>query len=238
MKPGITRRTGAARSRGRGVRKNSVAVETRKVEPTLDPAAAIVESAARCFQRWGIARTRIEDIAEDVGIARPHIYRYFESKDAIIHAVILREIRHHHARLTKRFPLDGPAEPLILGCLLSGVFDAAKDSDTAFLVRSDGAPVTAKMLVSSEEIVAETRRHWVPLLEYARARGELRDGVDIAAATQWLTFLEFSYLALPELAPRRAHVAEQFRSFVLPALLRPVAMPEIGDRNDLSRPAR
>src|SRR3546814_12924134 len=49
------------------------------------PADAIVDAAARCFQRWGIARTRIEDIASEVGIVRPHIYRHFESKEAIVH---------------------------------------------------------------------------------------------------------------------------------------------------------
>src|SRR3546814_4881979 len=75
---------------------------------------------------------------------------------AIVHAVVLREIRHHHRRLGKRFPLRGPAEPLILGCLISGIFDAAKDSDTAFLVETDGASLTARMLASrSEEHTSE-----------------------------------------------------------------------------------
>ncbi|HEY9545336.1 MAG TPA: helix-turn-helix domain-containing protein [Solimonas sp.] len=186
------------------------------------PADAIVDAAARCFQRWGIARTRIEDIASEVGIVRPHIYRHFESKEAIVHAVVLREIRHHHRRLGKRFPLRGPAEPLILGCLISGIFDAAKDSDTAFLVETDGASLTARMLASSAAVVAEVSQHWTPLLEYAKQRGELLDGLDIPAATRWLTFLEFSHLALPELTPKRGTLTAQFKCFVIPALLKPL----------------
>jgi len=193
--------------------------QTRKGDPT----SAVVDAAARCFQRWGIARTRIEDIAAEVGMARPHIYRHFESKEAIVHAVVLREIRHHHLRLAQRFPLRGPAEPLILGCLISGIFDAAKDSDTAFLVGADTVSLTAGMLASSEAVVAEVSRHWTPLLEYARKRGELLEGVDIPAATRWLTFLEFSYLALPALTPGRDVLTVQFKSFVLPALLKPAA---------------
>jgi len=185
-----------------------------------DPAGAIVNAAGHCFQKWGIARTRIEDVAEEVGIARPHIYRHFESKEAIVHAVVLREIRHHHLRLAERFPLRGPAEPLILGSLVSGIVDAAQDSDTAFLVRSDGASLTARMLASSEDVVAEVDRHWIPLLEYARRRGELREDVDIAAATRWLSFIEFSYLALPELVPDRGALTSRLKAFVIPALLR------------------
>lgn len=215
------------RARGFGKPAGNAGKKTR--DTARDPAAAIVESAARCFQRWGIARTRIEDIAEDVGIVRPHIYRHFESKEAIVHAVIIREIRHHHARLAQRFALQGPAEPLVLGSLMSGVFDAAQDSDTAFLVRSDGAPITARMLASSEEIVSLIYQHWQPLLEYAQQRGELRDGVDIAAAARWLAFLEFSHLALPELTQNKAALEVQFRSFVLPALLK--AAPATPKRN-------
>lgn len=213
-------RKGARRQAQRLGPRNPPAKVRRTHSVAKTPADAIVDAAAACFQRWGIARTRIEDIAQEVGIARPHIYRHFDSKEAIIHAVVLREIRHHHARLARRFPLRGPSEPLILGCLVSGIFDAARDPDTAFLVCADGAPITAGMLASSPEIVGEVARHWTPLLEYARTRGELRDDVDIPAATRWLSFLEFSHLAVPELTPSREVLIDQFRAFVIPSLLR------------------
>src|SRR5882757_3954329 len=136
-------------------------------EVAADPAAAIVDAAARCFARWGIPRTRVEDIAAEVGIARPHIYRHFASKDAIVHAVVLREIRHHHRRLAKKFPHRGCAADLIVGSLLSGIYDAARDPDMQFLVGDDAAHLTARALTSSPEIVEELRAHWIPLLEYA-----------------------------------------------------------------------
>lgn len=213
----------SSRIRVRGFGTSAAAKQGRKTAAvaTVDPTATIVDAAARCFQRWGIAKTRIEDIAVEVGIARPHIYRHFESKEAIVHAVVLREIQHHHLRLAKQFPLKGPAEPLILGSLISGIFDAAKDSDMAILLDSEGIPLTARLLASSEVVVAEISRHWTPLLEYARTRGELRDDVDIPSATRWLTFLEFSHLSLPELTPKRSALIAQFKSFVIPVLLQP-----------------
>jgi AcrR family transcriptional regulator len=188
-------------------------------DPALanDPAAAIVEAAARCFARWGIPRTRVEDIAVEVGIARPHIYRHFASKDAIVHAVVLRQIRHHHRRLAERFPHQGPAADLIIGSLISGIRETAADPDMKFLVGA--AHVTAQSLTSSPEIVAELRTHWTPLLEYARGRGELRDGLDIAKAARWLVFVQFSYLALPEMVPPPPELDDELRRFVLPALI-------------------
>ena len=208
-------------SLGRSKRRTTTFGAATQPYPELsdDPAAAIIKAAATCFARWGIARTRVEDIATEVGIARPHIYRHFASKDAIVHGVVLQEIRHHHRRLAERFPHDGPAIDLIIGSLLSGIYDTVDDPYIPFLVGAEGANVTARSLTSSPEVLAELRTHWLPLLEYARGRGELRAGVDPAKAARWLIHLQFSYLALPEMVPPPAELEEELRTFVLPAIV-------------------
>ena len=215
---------GTARTWGTGMERQTATL-TEPINSVLslnpDPPTAIIEAAARCFARWGIQRTRVEDIAIEVGIARPHIYRYFASKDAIVHAVVLREIRHHHRRLADRFPHQGPAADLIIGSLISGIRDTANDPDMPFLVGGDGANVTARSLTSSPEILAELRTHWVPLLEYARKRGELRAGLDVDKAARFLIHTQLSYLALPEMAPPPAELEEDLRAFILPALIAP-----------------
>lgn len=189
----------------------------RKRRRPGEPAQAIVAAAESCFSRWGIQRTRVEDIAAEAGVPRPHVYRHFASKEAIVHAVVLRAIRRHHERLAERFPIEGPAAPLILGTLVSGVTDAAEDVQS--LTREDSAQLTARSLADSPEIVAALRAHWEPVLEHARQRGELREGIDIDATTRWLVFVQFSFLALPRIGDP-APVEDDLRRFVLPALLR------------------
>jgi AcrR family transcriptional regulator len=183
-----------------------------------DYTEAIVDAAGRCFARSGVDQTRVEDIAAEVGIARPNIYRYFASKDAILHAVVLNQMAKHQAMLAERFPFEGPAADIIIGWLVGGVYDAAPEA--VALTRSGSTRITARELASSPEILDFIRRHWEPLLEYAHRRGELRPGVDVEAAAKWLMFLQFSYLALPELTPRRAELESELRAFVLPGLVR------------------
>jgi AcrR family transcriptional regulator len=209
----------APQPRGKRRTATLTPLSTPALTVSEDPAAAIVDAAARCFARWGIARTRVEDIASEVGIARPHIYRHFASKDAIIHAVVLRQIRQHHRRLAERFPHRGPASDLIIGSLLSGIRETADDPETAFLVDAEGSNLTARSLTTSPEVLAELRMHWIPLLEYARERGELRDDLDVEKAARWLAFVQFSYLALPEMVSSPADLEAELRAFVLPALL-------------------
>jgi AcrR family transcriptional regulator len=190
----------------------------RKPIPAAEAQDAIVEAAAECFARLGIERTRIEDIAQRAGIARPNVYRHFAGKDAIVHAVALREIDRQHQRLAKRFTHDGPAAELIIGSLVSGIRDAA--FDTRSLTRSESAHITARGLASSPEILEAVTSYWEPLLEYARERGELREDVEIQAAARWLLFVQFSYLAIPELVPDGDQLEANLRSFVLPSLLK------------------
>ena len=55
-----------------------------KSEETL---SAIVEASYRLFAGHGIAKTTYTMIAEEVGIAKPSIYYYFKSKDALIEGI-------------------------------------------------------------------------------------------------------------------------------------------------------
>lgn len=67
--------------------------------------------------------------------------------------------------------------------------------------------------------MATLQGHWQTILQHAREHGELRDHVDVDAATRWLVFVQLSYLAL---SPKRQRERE-LRAFVLPALLNDAA---------------
>lgn len=174
----------------------------------------ILDAALRCFERWGIQRTRVEDIAREAQMPRPHVYRHFAGKDAIVHAVVLRTIERHHERLAERYPIEGPAADLVLGTLISGATDTV--TEVAAFTREDSAKITAESLAASPEISAALRGHWAPILEHAKARGELRDHVDVESATQWLVFVQLSFLTLGDSAPP---LRESLEAYVLPALL-------------------
>ncbi len=59
---------------------------------------AILQAAARVFQRWGFAKTTMEDIAREAGKGKSTIYYYFRSKDDIIDVMVLAEVSQLLAR--------------------------------------------------------------------------------------------------------------------------------------------
>jgi AcrR family transcriptional regulator len=47
----------------------------------------IISVAAMLFDKNGFAHTTMDDIAHEIGIAKPTLYHYFSSKDEILHAI-------------------------------------------------------------------------------------------------------------------------------------------------------
>lgn len=58
-----------------------------------EPAAArerLLEVAARCIARNGIPATGIAHVAQEAGVSRPTVYRYFKDREELIRSVLLQ----------------------------------------------------------------------------------------------------------------------------------------------------
>jgi AcrR family transcriptional regulator len=64
-------------------------METTKDE---DIKSAILQAAERVFQKWGINKTTMEDIASEAGKGKSTLYYYFKSKEEIFDAVVIVKI--------------------------------------------------------------------------------------------------------------------------------------------------
>ena len=55
-----------------------------------DTRARIMETAEALFRRLGFAKTAVADIAAELKMSPANIYRFFESKNAIVEAICRR----------------------------------------------------------------------------------------------------------------------------------------------------
>jgi len=46
----------------------------------------LLDAARRCFERFGIEKTSIADVAAEAGVTRRTVYRYFDSSDELLRA--------------------------------------------------------------------------------------------------------------------------------------------------------
>lgn len=168
------------------------------VAPASARAADLLDAAGRLFARQGIARTTMEEIAQQAAAGKATLYRHFENKQAVVGALVERET----ARLARRLQrvLAGPEpvpdrleEAFVAGLdflrthpLLAGGLRRDAEVLLPFLTSSDG-PVARALLPLFATTIAE-----------GVADGQLRSlRADWAAETLFRLLL--SFLASPAL---------------------------------------
>ncbi|MGV0835089.1 TetR/AcrR family transcriptional regulator [Mycolicibacterium thermoresistibile] len=211
-------------SRAAGVEPRSRAVaagDTARRAADGTRSHEIIEAAVRCFERWGISRTRVDDIAAEAGMARSQVYKYFSGKDAITLAVIMESIRQHNAALRRQIPLSGPSDQVIVDSMVAIIRHAIENRYTAALLSEPDSPhFTSRALATKPEVLALLGDYWSAVFDYARSRGELRAHFDPESATRWVIFILLSYLALPEMTRENDdELIKDIRTYCLPGLL-------------------
>jgi AcrR family transcriptional regulator len=152
----------------------------------------IYAAALACFEQQGVRRTLMEDVARQAGVSRPTIYYYFPDKDALVLEVIVRQVRDIHRHIREEVRPESGLEAMIEASLTT-IRLSRENQYLELLTQPDSAGLTAR-LAESDIVMGLQRELWYPMLEAARARGELRRDRDFDDVIRWITFLEFSLL--------------------------------------------
>ena len=153
----------------------------------------IYKAALATFERHGVRRTLMDDVAREAGVSRPTIYYYFPDKDALVLEVIVRQVREIHRRIRQRIRLEDGL-PAMIEASLTTIRLSGENEYIRLLTQPDTAGLTAR-LAESDIVMGLQRELWYPLLEAARDRGELRTDRDFDDIIRWITFLEFSLIS-------------------------------------------
>ncbi|ANZ23877.1 MULTISPECIES: TetR/AcrR family transcriptional regulator [Rhodococcus] len=159
-------------------------------EDAEEARAQILEATETAFQRYGVVKTTMDDVAKEAGVSRPTIYRYFRDRDTLIAAVI--EVRSRRlfdqarAYLRKRKTF---AEQVVDG-LIFLVDRGRKDPIIRLIVSPEHMDMATALLGSSGLAKRLTHEMWAPLMDEARERGEVREGVSDDEIAEWITLVE------------------------------------------------
>ena len=184
-----------------------MAQAARQLSPRAeDTRSSILEAAERLFAARGFDKTRLEDVAEAVGIRRASIVYYFKDKQVVYDEVLARVFGEFRERLEEALETDGPMANRIEAAVSAWVdYVGGRPSFARILLRevADGAhPDRARLLSHIEpfrELVQDflDRHRDDPLLKRATI-----DPAHMAATIAGATV--FFVAAMPALIPETA----------------------------------
>jgi AcrR family transcriptional regulator len=185
----------------------------RDVQAVEDRVATALLS---CIARFGLAKTTIDDLAREAGCSRATLYRYFDSKAAIVRHTVDAEIR----RMTTAAVDAAQEEGTLDAALIAATLQAARDLDghraLSFLLAHEPESIVshltfaqgARVLAWVGDALAPAFARWLTE-EEARRAGE------------WIARVLRSYVLMPEpsIDLTDASTAHEFlRELVVPGL--------------------
>jgi AcrR family transcriptional regulator len=161
-----------------------------------DTERQFLDAAERCLRRTGIRRTTMVQIADEAGVSRAWLYRHFPDKGSLLGAALLRQDEAFwsdaRARISRRRTLAGQVAEAVT---------YSRQQQPAALVlalRATEPEACAAILGAGlRQAMPGMAAFWRPYLEAARDRGEVRAGLDIAAAAEWVMRVVLSLVTVP-----------------------------------------
>lgn len=184
----------------------------------------IVEAARLTFDRLGIRRATMDDIAEAAGVSRKTIYNYYANKPKLIGEVIANESLQVALAAQGQLDPSAPAEELLVEAKMAWLLTARENRWVRLLLSPEVLDISAQTLEQSERIRIVMRRFWLPILEPMQAAGRMRAEVD--ETIDWLALQHFVLLSRPSFFDGDdERTRRMLRTFLVPAVLRTADAP-------------
>lgn len=182
-----------------------------------DRPAEIVEAALEVFAEKGFAAAKLDEIARRAGVSKGAVYLYFETKEEVFRAVVVRAIAPNVGAIKAMIATHpGPLSDLLrsVSSHVAGVIETTPVGGVLKMVVGEARNFPELARVWHDELVARALGALAAAIEAAQARGEVKPGDPRAYALQLIAPVLVAVLWRETFVPVGAE------PFDLPALMR------------------
>ena len=145
---------------------------------------AIISAAYRCFERYGIRKTNMDDIAQEAAVSRATLYRHFPNKEALVDRISVIETGKAHQEIRQLLKERGPFAQTLVECLFHATRIAQRNPHIRPLV--EFSAVAGRAATPSSASFEASRKTWGRLLDDAIVRDELAPDITPDELTGYL----------------------------------------------------
>ena len=158
---------------------------------TSDTRVRLLDAALECIDRWGLAKTSLEDIANQAGLSRATVYRYFPGgRDQVISETITWEVGRFFSRIGEEISDLPDLEAKLVRGLEYGHQTILEHRLLQQVLTSEPEEFLEELSETTPLVHDVVCAYLADLLRHE----PLREGIDIDMAADYLARLFFSYL--------------------------------------------
>ncbi len=165
----------------------------------------------------GAAALRLDSVSESVGLHRSSVYRYFDSKEDLLTAVVVQSTLRVGREVIERLGASASPEQLLVDGLAMAMALIATDP----VHRSLMAPSSSEAMtrVGDRALNEGIRPLIEPMFAAAADQGSLRKGVTPDDALRWLRIVATGLFRAPDIVPDLDELTRMLELMLVPALL-------------------
>lgn len=182
--------------------------------------ALLLDAAGRCIARRGNVHIAMGEVAEEAGVTRSTLYRYFPTRSDLVTAFLLARAEGFVSASANALPDPASAKASLTPMILHSVETVRGNpiTDALFSPESEGQVVAIEL--ESDAIFAIAERHYGPILERWQADGQLQADIDIPTTIRWIIAVSLLLLSMPWRTMSSAERTRFVDTYVARALLR------------------
>jgi TetR/AcrR family transcriptional regulator len=154
---------------------------------------AILDAAQHVFEQYGARRANVEDVARAAGISRSTLYRAYPNKEALLEAVLMRQLDEFLAELDRVASGLAPREAVV-ECFSRGLALTREIPLLARLVETEPEIITGAGAASHSSLVIGTADQVAKTL---RRSGATMPDDELHVVAELMLRLAYTYLLNP-----------------------------------------
>lgn len=210
-------------------RQNGEQVERREQTNRQERAERILDAAATLIQRWGYAKTTLDDIARQAHVSKGTIYQYWKTREDLLMALITRERLKVGEDIRQRLEAD-PASSTLRGFIKNSMLALLKNPLIRAVMTRD-VDMLGKLAsqVYSDSMFAESMEIYTQFLELSRAQGIIGTDLDIQEQSYILGAIWIGFLMANTWLPETFHFSDETIAELLGEIIQRALAPQSAD---------
>ncbi len=177
----------------------------------------LIDAAEQIVRAEGAAALRLESVGDSVGLHRSSVYRYFDSKEALLTAVVVQATMQVGREVVAALGASARPERFLVDGLAMAMARIATDP----VHRSLMAPSTSEAMtrLGARALNEGIRPLIEPMFLAASEQGLLRADVTPDDALRWLLVVATGLFRAPDVVPEIDELTRLLELLLVPALL-------------------
>jgi AcrR family transcriptional regulator len=141
---------------------------------------SLIVAGRKCFLKYGMKKTTVDDLVRLAGVARGSFYQFFNSKEALYLEIFLQEIPAMMARIHDSSFGSTTVTRDALVLMMKAIMHEINTNDLARVILDDPAEITGFLsTLDHSTLMQEVAKAYAPMIGSIRAaqmRGEIIEG--------------------------------------------------------------